>query len=62
MATDERRQPTRVQLFRTTVTSSGRDVIPEWRRGEEGGEFMVPGPGNTKVDSRPSCRKRQTVL
>lgn len=53
MATDERWQPTRAQLFRATVTSSGRDVIPGWEAG-----FIAPGPGNTKVDSRPSCRKQ----
>jgi len=33
MATDERRQPTSAQHFRTTVTSSGRDVIPAKRGG-----------------------------
>lgn len=34
MATDERQQPTRAQLFRATVTSSGRDVILGGQEGE----------------------------
>lgn len=33
-----------------------------YSEGDEGKGFMALGPGNTKVDSRPSCRKRPTVL
>lgn len=56
MNADSRRGERGARLFRATVTSPGRDVIPG-----VGGRFMAPGPGNAKVDSRPSCRKRQTV-